>query len=159
LHAYVDASYGVHEDGKSHTGAVMTLGCGAIYARSSKQKIVCKSSTEAELVAITDSIGEVIWLRGFLVALGYALPPAILYQDNQGTIALCERGGAGHRTKHVKIRNFWVKERIDDGDIVVEYMPTEIMVADVLTKPLQGARFVKLRDAMIGMKVKALPIT
>ena len=159
LYAYVDASYGVHEDGKSHSGTIVTLGCGAIFARSSKQKIVCKSSTEAELVAVTDSIGEVIWLRGFLVALGYALPPAVLYQDNQGTIALCERGGAGHRTKHVKIRNFWIKERIDDGDIEVKHMPTESMVADVLTKPLQGAHFVKLRDAIIGAKNKVMPIT
>ena len=159
LFAYVDASYGVHEDGKSHTGAVMTLGSGTIFARSSKQKIVCKSSTEAELVAITDSIGEVIWLRTFLTAQGYALPPAVLYQDNQGTIALCERGGAGHRTKHVKIRNFWVKERIDDGDIVVEYMPTESMLADVLTKPLQGAQFAKLRDALVRANKERQPIT
>ena len=159
LFAYVDASYGVHEDGKSHTGAVMTLGCGAIFARSSKQKIVCKSSTEAELVAITDSIGEVIWLRGLLVAQGYELPAAVLYQDNQSTIALCERGGAGHRTKHVKIRNFWVKERLDDGDIMIEYMPTARMLADVLTKPLQGTLFADFKDILIGANRNIMPIT
>jgi hypothetical protein len=148
--AYVDASYGVHEDGKSHTGAVITLGAGAIYARSSKQQIVTKSSTEAELVAITDTLGEIVWIRRFVIEQGYFVPPVVLYQDNLSTIALCNRGGAGHRTKHIKIRNFFIKERIDDGEVVVEHMPTRDMVADLETKPLQGATFKYLRERLIN---------
>ena len=52
---YVDASYGVHVDGKSHTGANITLGKGTIYAKSSKQMVMSKSSTEAELIVLSDS--------------------------------------------------------------------------------------------------------
>ena len=55
---YVDASYGVHADGKSHTGMTISLGRGAVHVRSSKQKIVTKSSTEGELVGLTDSLGQ-----------------------------------------------------------------------------------------------------
>mmetsp|Transcript_17293 Transcript_17293/g.46163 ORF Transcript_17293/g.46163 Transcript_17293/m.46163 type:complete len:173 (+) Transcript_17293:755-1273(+) len=57
----VDASYGVHADGKSHTGACVTLGRGATHATSTKQKIVTKASTEAELVAASDMHGQGIW--------------------------------------------------------------------------------------------------
>jgi hypothetical protein len=157
VYAYVDASYGVHEDGKSHTGLMLTLGGGSVLAKSSKQKIVTKSSTESELVAITDSIGEIIWLRNFLIEQGYPMVPAVLFQDNMSTIALCERGEAGHRTKHIKIRNFFIKELIDGGEVVVLHMPTDDMVADVLTKPLQGAKFETLSDRLVG-KMKATAI-
>lgn len=50
VEAYVNASYGTHSDYKSHTGSVITIGCGPIYSKSSGQKINTKSSTEAELV-------------------------------------------------------------------------------------------------------------
>ena len=135
---------------KTLTEMMLTLGGGSILAKSSKQKIVTKSSTESELVAITDSIGEVIWLRNFLIEQGYQVPPAVLFQDNMSTIALCERGEAGHRTKHIKIRNFFIKEHIDGGEVVVRHMPTDDMVADILTKPLQGAKFEVLCDRLVG---------
>ena len=61
LHAYIDASYGVHEDGKSHSALALTLGQGSILAKSSKQKLVTKSSTEAELVAESDFASEAIY--------------------------------------------------------------------------------------------------
>jgi hypothetical protein len=150
LFCFVDASYGEHMDAKSHTGAAVTLGAGAFFAKSSKQKIVTKSSTEAELVAVTDSAGDLLFIRNLLLCQGYDIPPLFLFQDNRSTIALCERGGAGHRTKHIKIRNFYVKERVDEGEIVVRWMPTELMIADALTKPLQGAAFKAFRDLLTG---------
>ena len=157
--AYVDASYGVHEDGKSHTGAMITLGGGAIYSRSSKQQIVTKSSTEAELVAITDTLGEIVWTRRFVIDQGYVVPPVILFQDNMSTIALCNRGGAGHRTKHIKIRNFFIKERIDDGEVEVRHKPTGEMVADLLTKPLQGATFRHFRNLLLNCADEVVIVT
>lgn len=61
--AYVDASYGVHNDCRSHTGVVLTIGNGPILVKSVKQKINSKSSTEAELIALSDAIGDIIWAR------------------------------------------------------------------------------------------------
>ncbi len=51
-------------------------------------------------------------------------------------------------TRHIDIRYFWVKERIDSGEVVVKHMRTELMLADILTKPLQGSAFVEERDAL-----------
>lgn len=54
--AYVDAAYALHEDSKSHTGVVIYIGHTLVYAASRKQKCMCKSPTEAELVALTDNL-------------------------------------------------------------------------------------------------------
>ena len=58
--AYVDASYGVHQDMKSHGGCLIGLGGGPVYAKSSSQKINTKSSTEAELVALSNSTSQIV---------------------------------------------------------------------------------------------------
>jgi hypothetical protein len=79
---YVDASFAVHPNMRSHSGIVMTLFRGPFYAESSKQKLMTKSSTEAELVATSDAIGQAIWTKNFLEAQGYNLPPIKLLEDN-----------------------------------------------------------------------------
>ena len=114
---FVDASYGVHSDGRSHTGSCVVIGdVGAVHCRSSKQLIVTKSSTEAELVRLSDSANQGIFIRTFLISQGYKMKPATIYQDNQSCMALVERGRSGaERTRHTQIRYFWVKERVDTG--------------------------------------------
>ena len=86
--AYVDASYGVHPDMKSNTGCLVTLGAGPIFAKSGTQKLNTKSSTEAELVGMSDLGNQVIWTRNILSALSYDMPLAIIYQDNMSAIQL-----------------------------------------------------------------------
>jgi hypothetical protein len=152
LEAWIDASWAVHGDWKSHTGGTMRIGgAGGTFGwRSIKQKIVTKSSTEAELVAVTDYLGDVIETRLFLIAQGYAQEPALVHQDNQSTLALMKRGrGSADRTRHICIRYFWAKDRIDAKEIRFKYLPTKDMVADVLTKPLQGGLFVSLSAALM----------
>ena len=148
---WVDASYGVHADGKSHTGICISLGRGAVFVKSGKQRLVTKSSTEAELVGLSDSLTQTIWTRDFLIHQGYNLGPATVHQDNMSTIALAEKGrSTSERTRHISIRYFFVKDRIDSGEIKVEYTPTTNMLADVLTKPLQGELFRAMRKQLLN---------
>jgi len=63
MEVYIDAAYGVHADMKSHSGMMVTLGQGSLLTVSTKQKCVSKSSTEAELNAVTDMIGQAIELK------------------------------------------------------------------------------------------------
>ena len=149
---FVDASYGVHSDGRSHTGSCVVIGdVGAVHCRSSKQLIVTKSSTEAELVGLSDSANQSIFIRTFLIAQGYKMEPVTIYQDNQSCMALVERGRSGaERTRHIQIRYFWIKERVDTGEVRVEYLRSEDMYANVLTKPLQGSQFLRERDGLTG---------
>ncbi len=149
--AYIDAAYGVHQQsGKSHTGCVIVLGeAGPLFAKSGKQKIVTKSSTEAELVGLSDTASQAIHLRNFVIAQGYALGPAIIYQDNMSCMALMKRGGPGsERSRHINIRHFWLSEKVADKEVIIEHLGTKKMFANVLTKPVQGAQFVCERDGL-----------
>jgi hypothetical protein len=86
VHLFVDASYGVHADGRSHTGSCVVIGdLGAVHCRSAKQT---KSSTEGELVALSDSANQVLFLRKLLILQGYDMPALIVYQDNLSCMAL-----------------------------------------------------------------------
>lgn len=153
VHAYIDASYGAHDsDGKSHSGAMIGIGEAlSIQVKSSKQKIVTKSSTEAELVAVTDMAGEVMDLQGFIQELGYTCAPPKIYQDNTSTVHLLQNDFVStSKSKHVRIRTFWIRERVQEGDVTFEHTPTDQMLADGLTKPLQGSVFKAFRDAILG---------
>ena len=75
---YVDAAFAVHPDFKSHTGATMTMGNGAITSISRKHKINTRSSTAAEMVAVDDVIGSVLWTKRFLEAQGYGDTKSII---------------------------------------------------------------------------------
>ena len=143
LRIFVDAAYGVHSDGRSVTGSVISVGdAGPIQAKSVKQKIVTKSSTEAELVATSDSCNTPFQIRRFLIAQGHNCGPIILYQDNLSCMALLAKGKASsERSRHIAIRYFWLKERVDQGEIRIEHLATELMPANILTKPLQGEQF------------------
>ena len=82
------------ESGKSHTGcSIVLVDGGPLYNKSTKQKIVTKSSTEAELVGLSDTASQAIHLRNFVMAQGYEVGPAVIYQDNLSCMALMKRGG------------------------------------------------------------------
>jgi hypothetical protein len=155
VRAYIDAAYGVHSNsGRSHTGCAIVLGEGGpIVAKSGKQKIVTKSSTEAELVGLSDTASQAIHLRSFIEAQGYEMGPAVLYQDNLSTMALMKRGGPGsERSRHINIRHFWLAEKVAMGEVRIEHLGTAEMVANVLTKPVQGAQFVREREGLTNWK-------
>ncbi len=149
---WVDASYAVHKDMRSHTGGTMSMGTGAIYSTSKKQKLNTKSSTEAELVGVDDVLPQALWTKYFMEAQGYGVT-TILNQDNQSTIKLSENGKAssGKGTRHINIRYFFITDRIARKDVAIQYCPTKEMVADYFTKPLQGALFYKFRDQIMGV--------
>ena len=149
--AYVDSSYGVHPDGKSHTGVSMSLGRGCIYGHSSKQRIVTRSSTEAELVALSDSASVALGMREYLLAQDLDPGPVKIYQDNESTIKLIRDGRSSNsRMKHVAIRYFFVRDRIASSEVQIVQVPTEDMLADGMTKPLQGSLFQHLRALVLN---------
>jgi len=157
---YIDASHAVHEDAKSHTGVVITMGTGAVFAKSSKQKLVSKSSTAAELIALSDGIDYAVWAQEFMRSQGYNMKPLIIYQDNKSTIILAEKGkSTNQRTRHINIRYFAVKDLIDRGEAVVIFTPTEEMKADYMTKPLQGRLFVCARKFIMGLSEQVEALT
>ena len=136
---YVDASFAVHPDFKSHTGAVMTFGHGAPISMSKKQKLNTRSSTEAELVGADDATTMILWTKLFMEAQGYEVKRNILYQDNKSTILLEQNGkrSSSKRTRAINIRYFFLTDQVEKGNLGIEYCPTTEMIGDYMTKPLQ----------------------
>ena len=141
---------------KSHTGGTLTLGKGAIVSICSGQKLNTRSSTEAELVGVDDCMCKVLWLRYFMEAQGYPPEDVVVYQDNKSAILLEENGRAsiGRRTRFIKLRYFFITDRIKANEVRVEYCPTKEMVSDFLTKPLQGQLFYKLHFLLMNCDPK-----
>ena len=151
IRAYVDSSYGTYADAKSVTGTVIMLGEAPVYFKSSKQKIVTRSSTEAELVGISDALSQVLWTREYMIYQGFKIGPVTLYQDNCSTIFLANKGrSTSERTRHIKIRYFFITHYINNKEIVIEHMPTSLMIADILTKSLHGTLFTEMTHAITG---------
>jgi hypothetical protein len=150
---WIDASFAVHEDMKSHTGGTMSMGKGSIYSTSAKQKLVTRSSTEAEIVAVHDVMPQLMWTGYFLMEQGFHVKETVLYQDNTSSILIEKNGrsSCSKRNRHMNIRYFFIKDQVDSKRVRIEHCPTAEMVADYFTKPLQGGPFRKLRDFIMNI--------
>ena len=119
---------------------------------SMKQKLNTKSSTDAELVGADDASVMILWTRMFMEEQGYEIDRNILYQDNQSAILLEINGrrSAGKRSRALNVRYFFLTDHVAKGNLEIEYCPTEDMMADFMTKPLQGDKFRRFRKDIMG---------
>ena len=128
------------------------MGKGALQSISWKHKLNVQSSTEAELVGIDDAATMILWTKLFLEAQGYDVKKNILYQDNKSAILMETNGknSSGKRTRALNIRYFFITDQIEKENVQVEHCPTDEMIRDFNTKPLQGEKFRNFRDIILG---------
>ncbi len=128
---------------QGHTGAMMSMGKGPAISFSNKHKLNTKSSSKSKLVSTDQALSSILRTRYFIEAQGYSVEQNILFQDNQSTMQLEVNGSfsSSKQTKHIKCRYYFICDKIADDDLEVMYCPTEIMLANVLTKPKQRAPF------------------
>jgi hypothetical protein len=153
VEAYVDAAFALHSDSKSHTGIAVFVGGAMVFAASRKQKCMTKSPTESELVALTDNLGFVELFEefvSFITNRDTVVP--IIYQDSTSVITLVTKGGGVVRTKHLRARMHLGKEAVDEHKVNIVHVPTKQMIADGLTKPLEGRDFNIFMMAMLGIE-------
>ena len=141
----------VHEGMKGHSGSVLMIGDNVVLSKSNKQKINTRSSTEAELIVVDDALPTVQWTRLFMKDQDYDLE-TVVKEVNKTTMLLMKNGrlSSGKRTKYLDIRYFYVQDLITRGVVKIEHCSMDCMVADFLTKPLQGKRFQILRDLILN---------
>ena len=154
MFTWIDAAYAVHDNMRSQMGGLISLGRGVVHVKYLMEKINTKSSTEAELVGLAEYLPYNIWFLHFMRAQGYKIQSNTMYQDNKSAI-LMQKNGRNSCTgylRHINVRYFWVKDKVDQGEVRVEYLPTHLMVADFFTKPLVGALFKKLRNYVMGWR-------
>ena len=121
---YIDASFAVQKDMRSHTGGFMTMGTAGAYVQSSKKKLNTKSSTEAELVGVDDVLTQVIWTLYFLKEKGHMIKGNVIYQDNQSAIRLEKNGkrSSSKRMRHINIRYYFFTDSIMKQEASVEIL-------------------------------------
>lgn len=140
LIGYCDADYAGDVDSRRSTSGYAFLLHGAAVSWSSKlQTTVAMSTTEAEYIAAATAAREGIWLKLLLADLGEADHPVQMRSDNQSAIHLMHNPGGTARSKHIDVANHFVRDRVARGELIVRYVGTKEMVADVLTKALPGA--------------------
>jgi len=145
------------EDRKSISGHAIFLNSqqagGAISWSSRKQSVVALSSTEAEYVASSEALSEIIFVRQLLSDMGNPVLksiPTIVEEDNQSCIAIAENPVNHSRTKHIDVKHHRIRDEVQKGTIQFVYVPTSEQTADILTKNLPKATFNKFRDRLLG---------
>lgn len=152
LFGFTDSDYaGDQDDRRSTSGYVFMLGTAAVSWSSKKQPIVTLSTTEAEFIAATACACQAIWLRRILEELQVKQVTAtIIFCDNNSAIKLSKNPVLHGRSKHIDVKYYFLRDLSQDGTIELVYCRTEDQVADIQTKPLKVATFVKLRS-LLGM--------
>lgn len=152
LKCYVDADWaGDHIDRKSNTGYCFIFNGALIAWASRKQTSVALSSTEAEFVAFAEALRELIWTERMLNDFDEKVEaPIKMYEDNQGCIKLLNDRTCHQRVKHIDIKYKFVHDHIAAKNVAAVYCPTDNMIADMLTKPLDGPKLAR-HDKTIGL--------
>lgn len=150
LIGFSDADYaGDMETRRSTSGFVFMYDHSIISWSSERQKSVSLSTTESEYIAASNAVRELVWLKVFMNEL---LPDKLekisFFMDNQSAIRLIKNPEFHKRSKHIDVRFHFIREKFEEGIFLLNYIPTEEMIADALTKSLPSQRFKVFRSAM-----------
>lgn len=149
FYGYVDADWAGSSDRKSTSGYVLKINGGSVVWASKRQSTVALSTTEAEYIAASAAVQEIIWCRSLLMELNYPCKdPTILFEDNKGCISVSENTKNHGRSKHYDIKYHFVREKVANKEVKLVYCSSHEMIADMLTKPLSSVRFSELRTQM-----------
>ena len=116
---------------------------------SKRQAIVSRSSAEAEYRGVANAAAECCWLRHLLGEIHVKIDKAtLLYCDNVSAVYLMDNPIHHGRTKHIELDVHFVREKVAIGDLRVRHVPTELQIADIMTKGLSKAMFEDFRSSL-----------
>jgi hypothetical protein len=153
LVGYSDSDWASDVDSRrSTTGYIFMLAGGPISWKSKCQPTVALSSTEAEYMALTATAQEAMSLRTLCEDFGVSTKSSavLIYGDNQGALAMAQNPTMHHKSKHIDIKQHFIREKVADGEVQLQYLSTKLMLADALTKPLAKITLYGLRDTFMG---------
>ncbi|SGZ27800.1 BQ5605_C026g10192 [Microbotryum silenes-dioicae] len=152
LMVYSDASFADDPESCRLVGAYASMLAGGVISWQSKQQsMIATSTTEAEILSASSATREAIWLRRLAGDVGIPqAQPTIIQEDNTACIQIAKDPVDHMQTKHFDIAHLFVRERVASGEVELEYCPTHVNAADIMTKPLGFQRFDQLR-ALLGM--------
>lgn len=151
LELCADAAFNVHPDSKSHSGAAVLAGGTPVFYKSTKQRLVSKSSTEAEIIACDMGIDMLMHIALLANIIGYKYDvPLTVIQDNKSSVTIMERGRFTKKRGPINVRFEYILQLLNEKKICFRYQPTHLIVADILTKILHGAAFKTAAQRILG---------
>ena len=103
-----------------------------------------KSSMEA-----CEACTEAIWLRKLIFDLFDQISEStIIYCDNQSCIRLSEHLVFHERSKHIEIKYYFIRDKVQEGEVKLKYIPTDEQTSNILTKPLSRIKFAYFWEKM-----------
>ena len=146
---YPDADFaGDTRSRHSTSGYVVLLSSGPVSWFSQKQRTVALSTTESEYVAACEGVKEMVWLiRMYNDIMGENVKPLLL-MDNQSAIRLVKNPEFHKRTKHIDVKFNFIREKFLQNVFELNYVPSELQLADILTKPLPKNKFNSLKKGI-----------
>ncbi|GKC65866.1 retrovirus-related pol polyprotein from transposon TNT 1-94 [Tanacetum coccineum] len=137
-------------DRKSTSGGCQILGGKLVCWSAKKQSFVAMSSAKAEYVAASGCCAQVLWIKIQLADYDVLYDKVPIFCDNTSVIAISNNLVLYSRTKHIDIRYHFIRDHILKGDIELYFIPTDLQLADIFTKPLVEHSFTRL-VAELGM--------
>jgi hypothetical protein len=154
LTGYSDADFANNpDDRRSITGYVFILAGAPLSWCTQTQHTTALSTMESEYYAVCKTTQEALYLRMLCEETGIKVDrPLIIKEDNKSCISFSKDPGSHKRTKHIDYRHFFVRDQVNDGEIVLDYVQSEFQLADIFTKAFDSKRFKFLRDQIVKSK-------
>ena len=135
LIGYSDADWATcKETRRSVSGNVFMIGQGLITWKSKKQESVALSTAESEYISASLAATDAMWIKKLLLELKIDIGKPVLHMDNQSAIAIANSSGDHNRSKHIDIRVHFLREKVQEGQLVIKHCSTQDQLADLLTK-------------------------
>jgi hypothetical protein len=143
LSCFVDASFAGPNE-LSTTGYIIYLNGNPVSWKTQKQTITAKSSAEAEYVAVSAAVSELIYLRQLLMEIGFNQSKTIIiYEDSESCISIASNPVKRSKVKHVHIHHHFIRDYVTMNIIELQHIGTNEQIADLFTKGLPGPIFDK----------------
>ena len=148
MSAYADAAFGNETERRSHYGHYIA-DC-LVCWQSKSTKSVCLSTAEAEYIASTECTKDVLWVRNMLAEIGFPQSqPTVLYEDNQGCVAMVNNHVVTGRNRHFCVKMAWLRGQKRNGVVVFTFVASKNNVADIFTKILAGPALQRLSVTLL----------
>ncbi|KAH7404373.1 hypothetical protein KP509_15G022400 [Ceratopteris richardii] len=156
LRAYSDSDWaGNQDDRRSTHGYMIYIGDKLVSWCSKKQHIVALSSTKAKYKGLVVAAKELIWMQTLFKSLGIDQGTPTIHGDNMSSLYLAANPVFHARTKHIEIEYHFLREKVMEKEIEVEYISTKDQLADIMTKSLDGVKTNRFKS-MTGVKEKKM---